>query len=177
MLPELALIVDDGLRNAVRDIWVQAWQDSEWTDLAAVPKGTALSEESLVDHSRCVSLMSLAAAQTMRSVYGIDYQPDIVVAAALLHDVCKLVENEPIPGEPGSRYTERGRWWQHGFYGASKAAQHGLPDALVHAILAHTRKSGVTPQTHEAIVVHYADYLDSDCLYLRYGRPLLAARA
>ncbi len=100
LLPELDLIVDDCLRNSVRDIWVEAWQDSAWPDLAAVPKGTALAEESLIDHSRCVTLMSLAAAQTISSVYGIDYDPNVVAAAALLHDVCKLVENEPIPGEP-----------------------------------------------------------------------------
>jgi hypothetical protein len=42
----------------------------------------------------------------------------------------------------------------------------------VHAIVSHTRRSGVAPRTLEAVILHYVDYLDTDVLLLDCGQEL-----
>jgi hypothetical protein len=38
LLPELQQISDEGLRDAVTEIWLKAWIESGWEDMASVPK-------------------------------------------------------------------------------------------------------------------------------------------
>ena len=176
LLPELALINDPGLRGVVSDIWNECWHEGSWRSIEDVPKSTQLPERRLVQHTRSVARISLAAAQTLREIHGIPFHRDMLVAAALLHDVSKLVENELGPDGKSSVHSSLGRLVQHGVLGAFKAWQRDLPIELVHAIITHTRSSNVRPQTWEAVIVHYVDYLDSDCLSLHHGRPLLLNR-
>lgn len=56
--------------------------------------------------------------------------------------------------------------YQHGFLAAFWMEQAGLSKDLVHSVIAHTPLSAVVPQTQEAVIVHYADFADSDSLLL-----------
>lgn len=171
--PELELINDVALRSKVAAIWAETLSESAWDSLSEVPKNpeTLPSARHLVEHSRSVALQALAVAEAIQRVHGIPFKHDELVAASLLHDVSKLVEYEPAPGGAGKSKT--GKRIQHGVLGAFKAMQYGLSEDLVHNIIVHTHNSKYLPQTWEAIVVHYVDYLDSDALLFAEGKPLL----
>lgn len=96
---------------------------------------------------------------------------DLVVAAALLHDIGKITEYET---KGYIDYSDEGRLHGHisiGFhYVASKIEDMAefpgeLKNQLLHLILAHqgSREHGspVEPMTREAFVLYYADELDS----------------
>lgn len=55
---------------------------------------------------------------------------DILLAGALLHDVCKLLELEP--GEDNAIKSKRGKLFQHGFIGACRALVEDISDEVVH---------------------------------------------
>jgi len=170
--PELQEIADADLRAAVVDIWREVLDESDWSSLDEVPKHPLKlpASSTLVTHTRAVTQMSLAIAETVERVRGISYDRDQLIAAANLHDVSKLLEFEP--SETGGTASRFGYLIQHGFYGAHKMWEKGLPLEMVHNVIAHTLTSRYVPQTWEAVIVHYADYLDSDGENLLHGIPL-----
>lgn len=120
----------------------------------------------LLEHTlRVVSLCELAAQN-----YDL-IDRDLLVSGALLHDIGKVSEYS-ISGFID--YTDEGRLVGHIVLGYQIIAWHiqkidGFPKELSlrlrHLILSHQGKlecaSPVVPQTIEAIVLHYADELDS----------------
>jgi hypothetical protein len=178
LIPEIALIGDDSLREAVEEIWQQAWRESDWDDLADVPKNPSSPAApqrtadawTLVTHTRAVAQLAVPAAETIKALHGIDFDRDALLALAILHDASKLLEYE------GTREaitkSRTGRLIQHGVYGAFLMWQHGLPVELVHGVISHTPSSTVLPQTHEALIVRYVDFLDTDSMLLDAGEKL-----
>src|SRR5262245_3007255 len=151
-LPELDLIGSAELRRAVAEIWVECWQESGWDRLEDAPKSPSEPARlSLVRHTRGVTRLALAMAETARDTYRVGFDRDRLVAGALLHDVSKLVEWEP--GPAGTVATRRGTLVQHGVYAAHKAWQHDLPDVLVHIIVSHSEQSARPPATWECELV------------------------
>jgi putative nucleotidyltransferase with HDIG domain len=174
-LPEIESIGDAGLRAAVVEIWAMAWQSSEWQELSDCPKATELPvARSLVTHSRVVAQMSAAMCDVLARENDLAISRDEVITIALLHDVSKLYEFTKTPG--GSEKSEIGRKYQHGFLAALWMHEAGLSTNLVHAVISHTPLSGVIPQTQEALIVHYADFADTDALLLDAGLPLFCKR-
>ncbi|WP_214402221.1 HD domain-containing protein [Pseudonocardia lacus] len=170
--PELTGIADGALRDAVVEIWQEVLQESDWDHLDQVPKHPVKlpASSSLVDHTRAVTQMAVAVAEVAERVRGIPFDRDLLIACANLHDVSKLKEFEP--SAEGGRASRFGYLVQHGVYGAHKMWQKNLPLEMVHNILVHTTTSRYLPQTWEAVIVHYVDYLDSDGLNLQHGVPL-----
>jgi hypothetical protein len=121
-----------------------------------------------------VALMGMAMAEVMTEHNKLAISRDDVIAISLLHDVCKLLEFAPVPG--GAEKSELGRKYQHGFLSAFWMQEAGLPTDLVHAVIAHTPQSATIPHTQEALIVHYADFADSDALLLDAGLPLFCKR-
>jgi len=170
--PELTGIEDDQLREAVVGIWLEVLAESAWERIEDVPKNPLKfpDDRNLVKHTRSVTRMALAIAEIAHEMHGLAYDRDLLIAAANLHDVSKMVEFTP---ETESRVSRFGHLIQHGVYGAHKALAKGLPIDVVHNILVHTGGSRYLPQTWEALIVHYADFVDSDGLALDAGSPLL----
>lgn len=98
---------------------------------------------------------------------------DVMVAIAVLHDIGKIVELDPMKG---NEYTRRGRMFGHiaiGYEIARDAFDAALiteveqptVDAILHGILSHhgslEHGSPVVPCTKEAIAFHHLDMLDS----------------
>jgi putative nucleotidyltransferase with HDIG domain len=178
LLPEIAAIGDDSLREAVELIWEQVWRESDWEQLADIPKNPSAPAApqrvenawTLITHSRAVAQLALSSAETIKSLHGIGYDHDSLLALALLHDVSKVVEYE------GTRdsitKSAMGKLIQHGVYGAFLMWQRGLSTELVHGVVSHTPSSRILPQTHEALIVRYVDFLDTDSMLLDAGEEL-----
>jgi putative nucleotidyltransferase with HDIG domain len=173
LLPEIAWIERSDWREAVIDIWLEVWSESAWADPADCPKShKQVLDSSNVLHTRSVTLQALATADVVERLHGERIDRDVLIVAALLHDVSKLVECEP--GDVQPRTSRVGALLQHGTYAAHKALAHGLPPEIAHVLISHTHQSRTLPATPEAIIIHYVDFLDSDILLLQRGIRLFA---
>lgn len=175
-LPELDLIGDAGLRDKVAEVWLEAWARSEWRHLRDVPKSPSLPRSrTLVRHTSGVARIAAHVADVVTDTHGLPANRDRAVAIALLHDVSKL--NEFTLDTDGAPAKSRlGRRYQHGVFGAFLMWQAGLDEDLVHAVVCHTPESATVPQTLEAVIVHYADFVDTDVQLLDAGRELFCKR-
>jgi putative nucleotidyltransferase with HDIG domain len=178
LLPEIEQISRADAREAVVQIWDQVWRESEWDDLATIPKnGSApLATEkvhgawTLVTHARTVAQLAVANAEILTKLHGLEFDRDALLVIALLHDASKVVE---YIGSPEA--VEKGRFGeliQHGVYGSFLMWQHNLPLEWIHAVISHTPSSAVPPKTQEALIVRYVDFLDTDAMLLDIGGKL-----
>jgi 3'-5' exoribonuclease len=120
------------------------------------------------------TLAVLALCERAFSLYP-DVNADLLAAGALLHDIGKLEEYEYHRGFID--YTDRGRLFGHvalgsqmvariiGELSAGKSFPEELNRRVIHMILSHHGKleqgAPVLPMTPEAMILHYADELDS----------------
>lgn len=116
-------------------------------------------------HSLCVMKLCLSIQE--KYPYLIK---DYLIAGALLHDIGKTVE---LSGTIATTYTPEGKMLGHISIGASMVASFAdklktdleVKNLLVHMVLSHHEKpeygSPVYPQTAEAVVLHFADDIDS----------------
>lgn len=173
VLPEIELISDDELRARVVGIWIECWRESSWERIEDAPKNPALSRTArpLHEHVRAVTQEAIAVADVIEARHGVVADRDTLLAAALLHDVSKLVEYE-LDASGEATNSSLGTLVQHAAYAAHKAIEKDLPNEILHAILSHTRQSRLPPRTLEALILHYVDYLDTDVLLLGTGHQL-----
>ena len=129
----------------------------------------------LVEHLWSVTRVALALAKHYGEYYN-DLNPplnrDVIVAAAILHDIGKLRELDYHPVE--AKYTKHGTLIGHIVLGRDMVRDTareiaGFPDEtlllLEHAILSHHGQmqfgAPKEPATIEALIVHYADDIDA----------------
>lgn len=168
LLPELNLIGDHSLREGAARAWVRAWEMSKWGDLAQVPFSPKIGEKpSLVEHTRAVTRTVVGYVDRVNEDRKAEIDTDILVAAAILHDVCKVLESEPADGEP--RKSQVGELITHGVMSGFLAWEQGLPLRLVHLLLTHTPQSKMAPRFLEGILLRHADLLDADFRYFSAG--------
>jgi putative nucleotidyltransferase with HDIG domain len=166
-LPELEFIQNEQYKNAVIAIWEDAYNNSQWDNLEDVPKSGDVVEYSNVQHTRSVTLQAIACADIVEKIHQISVDRDVLITAALLHDISKCFEYD----KAGTK-TKYGKLMQHGVYSVQKAVEHQLPLEIQHLIVTHTGLSKIMPQTVEALILHYVDYLDSDVLLHVLNKPL-----
>ena len=166
-LPELELIENQQYKTAVVDIWEEVFKESGWENIDDVPKSGDVVEYSNLQHTRSVALQAASCADIIEKVHDIKVDRDVLITAALLHDVSKFFEYH----KDGSK-TKYGKLMQHGVLAAQKAQEHGLPLEIQHMIITHTGLSRIMPQTVEALILHYVDFLDSDVLLHVLNKPL-----
>ncbi|MFB6302158.1 MAG: HD domain-containing protein [Haloferacaceae archaeon] len=154
--PAVEHIADDDLRAGVIEAWRTALSDTGWT-LAEAPwsppvQGTlGLPDERLVDHVNDVVACAEALADCLTERRDAGLSRDLLLAAALVHDLGKLYE-----------FDERGETrvhelFGHPYYGIYPAGRAGLPPEVVHVVLSHTSLTGAEPATIEAELVRRAD--------------------
>ena len=135
-VPELAEIGAESLRESVVEAWVRGLERGGWRDIEDVPYAWNIHEVSNVEHVRGVATIALDIAERQRSVNGADPDEDIVVAAALLHDVGKCyeyvdhVDDDLVDPDP----TYAGETIPHSLSGYALAHEVGCPLAVQRAI-------------------------------------------
>ena len=172
LLPLIDQIKDEKLRNGVLEVWVKAWEESEWEDVADCPFHVEIQEASLIQHTNFVMTIAMAMASLARDTWHIPVDMDLLLAGAVLHDVCKVLEFAPQEGKPGKQ-SAIGENLVHGAYGVHLALNAGLPLRVAHLINTHTPQVSKLPKVIEGIFICYADYAAADILLLGKGMPLV----
>ncbi len=164
LLPELADIEDGALRDKVVAVYKAALERGGWRpeDMVRLPSTLLMdpAPASFLEHTRAVTRCAVAVADCMASSYGgrLDINRDHLVAAALLHDVGKLLEYREEGGEFAK--SELGRMLRHPFSGAALCYEFGLPPEVTHAVATHAREGEGARATPEAIIIHHADFIN-----------------
>ncbi len=173
LLPMINRIQDEGLRGRVISVWVKAWEESKWEDLAdaAFNLDVDVAECNLVKHTNLVTELAYAMASSARQVLNIMVDMDVLLAGGLLHDVSKLVEMAPEKGKPGKK-SALGKNLLHSIYGVHLALNAGIPLEIVHIIGSHSPRVAQGPNGYEALFVSYADFVAADTVRMRAGTSL-----
>lgn len=164
LLPELDEIEDDALRDKVVAAYEAALERGGWRpeDMARMPFTLLLEPcpATFVEHTRGVTRCAVAAAAALAETYGSRFavNRDHLLAAALLHDVGKLLEYR----EEGGQFvtSELGRMLRHPFSGAALCCEFGLPAAVAHVVATHAREGDGARATPEAVIIHHADFMN-----------------
>lgn len=158
--PEIDEISDKNLRDSVIDAWTSTLEETGVDDLSTLqwsPKTQrelGLPEARLVDHIRDTTIGAFELADLLIERRGVELSRDVVVAGALLHDISKLYEYDE---DAASGHTALGDLLVHPHYGVHVCARAGIPVEVTHAVLAHSKNTGVEPATLEAEIVSKAD--------------------
>ena len=168
---ERTLPGESELRNGVIGVWVKAWEDSEWEDVADCPWDPTIKDCSLVKHHKFVMATAMAMSAHVHDIWQIFVDNDVLLAGAALHDVCDVVDYAPEKGTQGKR-SAIGENTVHGTYGVHLALNANLPLEVVHLISFHTTEVLQFPKFIEGILLCHADYTASDIFHLREGKPL-----
>jgi hypothetical protein len=158
LFPELDLIQDSALRHAVEQTWIQLWEQSTYEHLNDVPTSTKIPYPQIL-HCQGIVKGALALASVWQEVHGTVLDQDVLIAAAMLMDVSKLVET--VRDADGTiRASEIGQTFPHAVYGAHIALNLGVPLPVVHVMVAHSPNGGKSPGTPEAHLLDWVDQAD-----------------
>jgi 7,8-dihydroneopterin 2',3'-cyclic phosphate phosphodiesterase len=172
--PIIDQIVDNGLKEVVIRAWQRALREGSFERIDQIPYSLAFPEVKLVDHIRWVLDAALQMASLAEGRMGISLDRELLIAAAILHDLGKAFEYRE--GENGPEETDIGRQFPHGFWGTHVAMEEGASRKLAHLIATHGHQSPIPPQLPEGIILHYADYGNADLLRLQKGMETFLSR-
>ena len=171
VLPEIGDIENRQWREACISIWVEAVESSCWDDVMEVPNNPDTPKDSLVRHTRGVLRGALALAQAVRELRGVEVDCDKLRVICLLHDVCKVVEQER-DGD-GYRKSKIGTDFPHGYFSSYYCVKYGLPLDMASAVASHSQFVKNVPSCLEGVLQFYADMADADVSRFLAEKPLL----
>ena len=166
ILPEIDLISDERLKGKVIATWEEALARGGWTpkDIERMPFTLAKKVDlNFAQHVRSVTRICLKVAETFDEIYQgktLKLDRDILLAGALLHDVGKLLEMKE--GGGAFQKSRDGKFVRHPFSGLALADAQGLPAEVLHIIGTHSKEGDPYKRTAEAIILHYADFMNFD---------------
>ena len=168
-MPEFELFYDVNLKEKVLCIWQKACAQSVWEsihDMRAVSTYDPRERpcESLIHHTRYVTNAAYECGKVNNRMMPEQVNLDYILAGALLHDVCKIVEKGP------NGFSDWGKHITHGILSICYGWEENLPVEVLHIITAHTNNLNMPTRTREAAIVHHCDYLAGDCMHLAHGR-------
>ena len=135
--PELDDVGDDDLRERVVEAWTLGLERGGWRDVEDIPYAWNIHEVSNAEHVRGVARIARETARQQRAFHGADPDLDVVLAAALLHDVGKCYEyvdhvDDDLLADPDPTYA--GEAVPHSLSGYALAHEVGCPLAVQRAI-------------------------------------------
>ncbi|MBQ2751034.1 MAG: HD domain-containing protein [Oscillospiraceae bacterium] len=162
-LPQFSLINDEVLREKTLDIWAKACSEADWQSLEDIPFTPGFDPKTFgfLHHVELVAQYSYEVATAYNKLEDQKINVDYVVAGALLHDVCKIVEYSALGGR-----TSWGQSVTHGIYGISLCREYGIPLEVTHIVASHTSKLSMANKTPEAIIVAKCDGIAAGCVHL-----------
>lgn len=169
LLPSIKMISDADIRRKVAQAWLQMWhrgnyeriEDCSWFEVLRDHINWPNHE-----HTEQVARVAIAVAQAVGEAQGIKINMDYVISGALMHDVDKLLAFDGKTHD----LTSEGACLPHGFLSAKAALDVGLPLAIAHICSAHTADSPIKPNTVEAVIVHFADFITGNVRMMAEGR-------
>lgn len=164
LFPEVELIADKELKEKVILAWAKAWKSSTFEDLLDIPAALDETREDInnVCHTRAVTQLAIGIADVLSKNFNfISVDRDTLIAGALLHDLGKAFEYDPINE---SRWTsdplvEGKPAIRHPVYGTYVALSVGLPVRVVHIIGGHSKEGQHLRRSLENTIINYSDHL------------------
>jgi len=165
IFPEVNLIEDEKLKDQVLEAWVMATKRGGYQpeDIKRIPFTLVKKVDiNFAQHVQSVTRICLKVAETFDEVYkgALTLNKDILLAGALLHDVGKMLEIEEKDGK--FQKSSNGKLVRHPFSGLAIADACGLPDEVLHIIGTHSKEGDPFKRTPEAVILHYADFMNFD---------------
>ena len=115
----------------------------------------------LVQHMVSVATFSLTLCDIVQQVYSAEVSRDIVIAAALIHDIMKPLTYSQTEDRYGM--SPLGERVDHLTLAVAELIHRGFPLEVIHAVAAHHGKGGPTyPRTIEALICNLADTADAN---------------
>ncbi len=160
-VPAVRRLASRALREAVLATWAASLARSPYASLAASPQAPHMPGRSLLKHVNEVNARALGLANVARDEYGLQFDLDVALATAILHDVDKPM----IYRWDGERfsYADGRSLRDHGAVGADLCLEHGIPSDIAEMVRHHSAfASEGLPGTVEGTIVHYADFVSND---------------
>ncbi|GAA1858036.1 hypothetical protein GCM10009836_42760 [Pseudonocardia ailaonensis] len=154
-IPAIGRITDRALRDAVALTWACSWRESGYTGLDEVLQGQG--PITLLHHVNGVDEQATALTEQAETTYGLAVDHDVVLAAAVLHDVDKPLlwtsSGASVTFRPGRTLAD------HGILGAELAALCGVPERVRAIVRGHSPYSDRMEdrRSPEAALVYHAD--------------------
>ncbi len=158
-------IVDKDIRKIVLELlenpkitFTRVEPKISFKESPAAPRKHHAYPGGLLEHTLSVTRSSIKIAEALVETYGIPVDKDIVVAAAILHDLFKYYQYEWDPAI--GAYRPRTDWYlSHDFAMVAELSVRHAPDKLIRAI---AEVHGNVPFTMiESLIVHHADSFDA----------------
>lgn len=119
----------------------------------------------LLLHTYAVLQIAKSLADIVEKVYKLQLNRDIIISAAILHDIMKPATYREI----GSEYhtSDTGNKLDHLTLIVSEMYKRNFPLEVIHAVAGHHGNNGaVWPRSIEALIIHLADNVDSSLISL-----------
>jgi putative nucleotidyltransferase with HDIG domain len=154
-------MVSPETREKIVTAWVSTWASSPYETLEEMPYSPSAPHYRLIDHVNDVTRAGVDLARRAAADWGKTYDPDVLMAILILHDVDKplMYVRE---GADKVDYSPLARELQHGVVGAMLLKELGLPHTVVSTVATHAGNSPFHGRNFEAYVLHYADYFSTD---------------
>lgn len=166
VFPPIRRIKDAGIRNKVIDAWYTVWKESGYAALEdAVMRGAV--QNTLVRHTNMTTESAFALAIQFAHEYGVSVDLDVLLAAAILHDIDKSLIFEKKEGS--ADFSSFGKKIPHGAYGGHIALQVGLPVEVASIVMTHAKDCTWEPVSVEGIFIYYADLANYYAANMAFG--------
>ena len=162
LFPQFSEIKDPELRAVSARAMADAANAGGWTEdtIMRCPVTVRFKEcdVSWAEHVADVTDLCIMEYDALCKYYqrhGAEFDRDVVVAGALLHDIGKLTEFAYRDGRIG--HSEGYELMRHPLSGAIIASKAGVPDKIVHLIATHSFEGDNSYQTFESTFVRSID--------------------
>jgi hypothetical protein len=169
-LPEIELLADADDQERVAGIWASFLKVSSYATIGEAPAFPGLPAYDLARHTRQVVKNSLFLGDSMTEFWGIGYDREALLAAALTHDASKLVEREG----PDGRETEIGAALLHAQLAGVRCLEFGLSPKVAYLVTHHPFTPPhihVKPKYNEFVLLSWADICAADSVFFHEGKP------
>ena len=165
-LPSLLEVKNNDLAEKIANVWIKIFKMSKWGDIGDAAVAEGVKDQSLVAHVNAIIDSSLAVARIIKKYQAIEFDEQRIIVLGLLHDVDKMILNEPdengIPVEaPDKHYKDVNGVFcpmiQHGVLTAMIAREEGISEEYQHLILTHTPTQNYKPAYIEGYLCEVID--------------------